>query len=121
MATFTKFKQTGDRVLYRQDGSARSLRFDARGFVGGTAPETMEVSLPEGSEFLLGGPVPKADMPPEVAQAAETLKAFRAQQKAEKEARMTPEQRAKRDEREAKRAEERAAKAAKKSKTKGKK
>lgn len=112
MAVFKLFKQTGNRALYRTEGSQNSVRFSSKAFKG-SLPESIEIGG-EGIEFVTGGASTstKANMPDDVREAAEKLAAYRKQQQEARLASMTPEQREKREARERQRQEAREAKRA---------
>ena len=77
----------GKNVFYRAEGSTTSVRFKATMF-GEEPPDTIEMTRGDGQEFAIvasagsGTPVP-----PDIKEAQEKLKAYRAQRKGEKDAR----------------------------------
>jgi hypothetical protein len=83
MATFQKFKQTGNRVLYRQEGSKASVRFMASMFAGGEAPDTVEVE----AEFApISAQAAAVAESPEIVAAKELLRQHRAKKAEAREA-----------------------------------
>jgi len=94
---FKKFKQTAHRVLYRRNGSTKSVRMDAREFEGGTAPDVLDIGDASVKFAAASAGASSVPMPADVAEAKAKLDAFRKAQKDAREARLTPEQRAKRE------------------------
>lgn len=120
MATLKLVKASETKASYAAEGNSGRVRVPLKMFAGGQFPETFDVSFDVAQS--VGGGSSKVPVPAEVAEAARLLKEFREKQKADREARLTPEQRERRDEKArakaAEREQKKAAKAAKSKKAK---
>lgn len=96
MATFQLYKQN-DRVkqaIYRHPDNGASIRIPKRAFAG-DVPTTLDVSDPPGGWGAGSARVGRvSNMPADIKEAADKLAAFRKQQRDERLAAMSPQERA---------------------------
>lgn len=99
MAAFQLYKQNPrvKQAIYRHPDNGASIRIPVRAF-GGSVPATLEVAEPEGGWSEGTGRVGRQSaMPEDIREAAAKLAAFRKQQKEDRLAAMSPQEKAEYD------------------------